>query len=53
MIIKIKIEPEQNAEKTLNYFYKSCLDLYLLEEIKEFEVGIEGTSFKRVRKNGD
>jgi len=50
MIIKIKIEPEKDNERTMNYFYEQCLNLYSIGEIDSFSVEIEGTKFKRERK---
>lgn len=52
MIIKIKI-PDKDPEMALNYFHQKCLDLFVLGEIDEFEVEIEGTAFKKKRSITD
>mgnify|MGYP001580583010 CR=1 FL=1 len=52
MIIKIKI-PDKDPERAFGYFYEKCMDLFILNEIREFEVEVEGTEFKRKRKNED
>ncbi len=42
MKIIIKIEPDKDPERTLNYFYEKCLDIFKMGEIEKFDVEIDG-----------
>ena len=49
MIVKITIPDFEEKERVLNYFYQMCLDEPSISQNK-FKVEIEGTDFKRIKK---
>lgn len=50
--MKVIIElPEKDPVRTLDYFYEKCLELYILGEIENFEVSIDGRpEYKKEKK---
>lgn len=50
MKIIIEIPENLDPESVLNYFYAKCLDLYVINEISDFKLEIEGTEFKQRRR---